>query len=295
MSDARALLLDHLGGGVTTVCRAWLLTRTDGVAYGFTDHDLDLVFEGQVFKASTGLTARVLQQTTGLSVDNSEALGGLSDAAVTEADLMAGRFDAAEVRSWLVNWQDTGQRIEQFRGNFGEVVRAGGSFRAELRGLTDRLNQPQGRVFHRNCGAILGDLKCRFDLDRPGYRADAIILGFDKLGGLLLEGAATPADRWFERGTVVVLTGAAAGLRGLIKTDRVAARGRTIGLWYPLGAALQAGDQLRLEAGCDKTAPTCQTKFDNFLNFRGFPDIPGEDWLSSYPVSSKPNDGGSLG
>jgi uncharacterized phage protein (TIGR02218 family) len=51
---------------------------------------------------------------------------------------------------------------------------------------------------------------------------------------------------------------------------------------------------IRLEAGCDKRAETCRLKFDNFLNFRGFPHIPGEDWLSSYPVSAGNNDGGGL-
>ena len=93
------------------------------------------------------MTARALQQTTGLSVDNSEALGALSDAAVEESDLIAGRFDGAEVCSWLLNWADPAQRIAQFRGNFGEVTRSAGAFKAELRGLTDRMNQPQGRVF----------------------------------------------------------------------------------------------------------------------------------------------------
>ena len=62
-----------------------------------------------------------------------------------------------------------------------------------------------------------------------------------------------------------------------------------------LPAGLVAGDLLRLEAGCDKRAETCREKFGNFLNFRGFPHIPGEDWLASYPVRSHRNDGGSLG
>ena len=46
---------------------------------------------------------------------------------------------------------------------------------------------------------------------------------------------------------------------------------------------------VRIIAGCDKTAATCRTKFANFLNFRGFPHIPGEDWLTSYPVPDRPN------
>ena len=75
--------LTHMQSGVTTVCRAWAITRRDGVTFGFTDHDLPLAFDGLSFKAETGLSAMALQQSTGLSVDNSEALGALSDAAVT--------------------------------------------------------------------------------------------------------------------------------------------------------------------------------------------------------------------
>ena len=100
-------LQDHLAGGVTTVCRAWAVTRKDGVVMGFTDHDRTLNFSGITFKASTGMTARAIEQTTGLAVDNTEAVGALSDAAIREEDVRAGRFDGAEVQSWLVNWSAT--------------------------------------------------------------------------------------------------------------------------------------------------------------------------------------------
>ena len=292
---ARDGLLSHLGLGVTTVCRAWMVQRRDGVTYGFTDHDRDFAFDSVTFKASTGLSARVLQQSTGLSVDNSEAIGALSDAAIDEADLAAGRFDGAEVRSWLVNWADPAQRIEQFRGNFGEITRSAGAFRAELRGLTDRLNQPQGRVYQRSCSAVLGDARCGFDLSAPGYRATGVIAGFDPMGRMRFVGLTGFADRWFERGRLMVQTGAAAGLVGMIKSDRVAGADRLVDLWHGFGAPLVVGDQVQLDAGCDRMAQTCRGKFANFLNFQGFPHIPGEDWLTSYPVSTRSNDGGSLG
>ena len=292
---ARDDLLRHLGSGATTVCRAWMVRRRDGTTYGFTDHDRDFAFDGVIFKASTGMTARVLQQTTGLSVDNSEAVGALSDAAIDEADLAAGRFDGAEVRSWVVNWADTAQRIEQFRGNFGDITRSAGAFRAELRGLTDRLNQPQGRVYQRTCAAVLGDARCKVDLALPAYRASGVIAGFDVLGRMQFVGLAGFDDRWFERGRLLVLSGAAQGLVGTIKSDRLTGTGREVDLWHALGAAPAAGDAVQLQAGCDRMAQTCRGKFANFPNFQGFPHIPGEDWLSSYPVSTRPNDGGSLG
>ncbi len=288
-------LYAHLKSGNTTVCRAWSVKRRDGTVLGFTDHDRDLSFEGVMFRADSGLTARALQQTTGLAVDNSEALGALSDASVTEVDILAGRFDGAEVRAWLVNWADVSARVEQFRGSFGELTRSAGAFRAELRGLTEALNQPQGAVYQRNCGAVLGDRKCGFDLSTPGYSANLAVV---KVTDRRLFGFAPQPlfeDRWFERGRMVVLNGAAAGLVGVVKNDRVVTHGRQVELWQGMGVDLAPGDMVRLEAGCDRRPATCRLKFNNFLNFRGFPDIPGEDWITSYPVSSQINDGGSLG
>ncbi|MBP9047287.1 MAG: DUF2163 domain-containing protein, partial [Tabrizicola sp.] len=101
---SKEALLSHLATGSTTVCRAWTVRRRDGLVLGFTDHDRDLVVDGVACRADTGMTARALQQTTGLSVDNSEAFGALSAAAITEDDLTAGRFDGAEVQAYLVNW-----------------------------------------------------------------------------------------------------------------------------------------------------------------------------------------------
>ena len=287
-------LLDHAGLGVTTLCRAWRVTRRDGVRFGFTDHDLDLRFEDMLFKASTGMSARALQNSTGLSVDNSETIGALADAALEEADLIAGRFDAAEVLIWLVNWADPSQRVLQFRGSFGEISRAAGGFKAELRGLTESLNQPMGRIFQRSCSAVLGDARCGLSLNTPAFMAEVVLDGFDAQGRMLVSNLNAYADRWFERGRLRVQSGAAAGLSAVIKLDRLQNAGRVLDLSHRLSAPLQAGDLLRLEAGCDRTAATCKAKFGNFLNFRGFPHIPGEDWLSSYPISAGRNDGGSL-
>jgi uncharacterized phage protein (TIGR02218 family) len=235
-----------------------------------------------------------VQQTTGLSVDNSEAMGALSDAAVSEADILAGRFDGAEVRAWLVNWANVADRVMQFRGTFGEIVRAGGAFQAELRGLTEALNQPQGRIYQRDCPAVLGDRHCRFDLSQPGFFAERAAEVVEGLRVFRFTDFTGFDDRWFERGRLVVLNGAAAGLIGVIKNDRLSVDGREVELWQSFGAKVVVGDMLRLEAGCDKRVDTCRLKFNNFSNYRGFPHVPGEDWLASYPVSSTLNDGRSL-
>jgi uncharacterized phage protein (TIGR02218 family) len=290
--EGSAALYAHLAAGATTVCQAWALIRRDGLILGFTDHDQDFEFCGTIFRASTGFSAKALQQTTGLSVDNTEAVGALSDSAVNEDDISAGRYDGAEIRVWTVNWANPAERVEQFRGYLGEIVRAGSSFRAELRGLAEQLNQVRGRVYQRDCSAVLGDAQCGVDVQRGGYTAE-VELSEDASGArLLLSGLQGYAPRWFERGTLEVLDGPAAGLSGVIRLDQETPKGREIELWQRVGGNLAKGDRLRLVAGCDKRADTCRLKFDNFLNYRGFPHIPGEDWLASYPVSGRPGNGG---
>lgn len=279
-------LFDHLEQGVTTTCQCWAVKRSDGLELGFTDHDGDLEFEGLRFRAGTGLTARALEQSTGLSVDNTEAVGALSDAAVTEADLRAGRYDGAEVRCWLVNWAAPSERLLRFRGHMGEVSHGASGFRTELRGLTEALNRPMGRVIQAGCDAALGDARCGFDMTSAGYVAsytlrglrDGTVLEFDETGGF--------EAGWFERGACRVLDGASAGLKGWIKSDRILGAVRVVELWHEFGAPLLAGDRISLSAGCDKRGVTCRLKFDNFLNFRGFPDVPSADWLTANPQRS---------
>lgn len=294
MSGQSEEFLAHAATGLTTLCRAWSITRADGTSYGFTDHDQELSFDGITFRAETGLTASALAQSTGLSVDNTEALGALSDAAVREDDIEAGRFDGAEVRAWLVNWAEQGTRWLQFRGTIGEIRRAGGAFHAELRGLTEALNRPLGRVYQKPCTAVLGDADCGFDVTQPGYQHDGAVVRvsegrvfeWDDLNGF--------EEAWFQRGRLDIVGGASAGLWGMVKRDVYDNGVRRIELWEPIRGTIEPGDALRLTAGCDKRFETCRLKFNNLLNFQGFPDLPSDDWVMAYPSNGGSNSGGSV-
>lgn len=287
-------LQEHLETGVTTVARAWAITRRDGRVLGFTDHDRDLAFEEILFRASGGMTARALQQITGLGVDNSEATGALQHDSLTEADIQAGRYDGAELQIWWVNWADVSERRLRFRGSLGQITRAGAAFRAELMGLSEPLGRSQGRVYQAACGAVLGDGQCRVNLRDPALSVEATPLEVIDGGRLLMPPLDGYAPGWFLKGRLEVLHGSGAGLSGLIKLDRRRGDGREIVLWERLAIPPGAGEAVRLVAGCDKHPETCRTKFSNFLNFRGFPHIPGEDWLMAVPREGGLNDGGSL-
>ena len=282
-----------MSSAATTRARLWSVTRQDGAVFGFTDHDRDLVMDGITFRAGTGLSAGAIERSTGLSVDNASAAGALSDAGISEADIGAGRFDGAAVTAWDADWRDLSDRRMTFRGTFGEVTRGGGAFEVELRGLSEALNRPRGRVFQTSCPAVLGDADCGVDLGSP---AMSVEMQVETTGDaqLFWTGFDGFDPGWFERGRVVVLDGAARGLSEAIRRDVEEGAVRRIELWARLAVAPAAGDTVRIEAGCDKRFATCRAKFDNARRFRGFPDIPGEDWLQSYPTAKGGNDGGSL-
>ena len=68
----------------------------------------------------------------------------------------------------------------------------------------------------------------------------------------------------------------------------IAANGTLLGV-------LSIGDMIAVSAGCDKAPETCRDRFNNIANFRGFPHMPGNDVLLSYPNSrGLAMDGGSL-
>lgn len=272
----------------TTIARAWEIKRIDGFRLGFTDHDAALFFNGLRFRPETGLTGRAVMQAVGLAVDNTEAEGALSDDAITERDLMAGRWDDAELRLWEVDWTDIAARRLVFRGSLGEVTRVSGAFRAELRGLSEALNAPQGRVYHMRCAACLGDAACKVDLTREDLHHDITIAGGED--GRLFRFTAFPSfdAGWFEYGALVILDGAAEGLRGVVKNDLAREGGRReVELWEALPLTPETGARVRLIAGCDKRAQSCRMKFDNYLNFRGFPHLPSEDWLIAPQIGAR--------
>lgn len=294
MRSIPSKMLAHFQTGATTICRCWRVERGDETVMGFTDHDEDLEIDGTTYQASTGFDAATLQTSAGLSVDNSAAVGALSAVGITEADIVTGKYDGAEIVQMLVNWQDSSQSLIIFRGSLGEVVRGDGSFEAELRGLAENLNHAIGRSYLRQCDRRLGDAKCGVDVTDPAFSRDAAIDHVDGTPDICVSGGGDFGDDWFSHGRMVWVTGANAGLISDIDSDRLDGALRVINLWQPPHHPVNQGDEVRLIAGCDKRANTCKAKFANFANFRGFPHLPGEDWVTAYPVSANANTGGSI-
>jgi uncharacterized phage protein (TIGR02218 family) len=282
MKSLPPALQAHLSSGATTLCWCWRLTRADGVELGFTDHDRDIVFDGTTFEAAAGFTASEIRDSVGLSVDNLEVTSALTSERLAEADLVAGRYDDARVEIFRVNWSDPAQRLLMRSGSLGEVRRASGAFAAEVRGLAHYLQQPKGRLYQFTCDADLGDQRCTIDLDLAAYRGEGAIVAVLSERRFTASGLDAFADDWFTRGLLTFTSGAASGQSIEVKAHTKAGATVTLELWAPVRAPLAAGQTFVVRAGCDKHLTTCRGKFANAVNFRGFPHMPGNDFVTQF-------------
>lgn len=294
MRQIPADLAAGLTRDVTTLCHCWRLTRRDGIVQGFTDHDSDIVFAGVTFAAATGFDASDTQAHLGLATGGGDVSGALSSDVLSEDDLANGVWDGAIVEIWLVNWSAPDERVLLDIATIGEVRRSEFAFTAELRSAAAVLDQETGLFFQRLCSADLGDARCKVALTAPDFACDGTIVGGTQIA-LTANLERDYASGFFTGGKLAFNSGGNAGVTCQIKGHVVAGANVTFLLWTPLANAIAAGDRFTVTAGCDKTLTTCRYKFNNLANHRGFPHMPGNDMIISYPNSNDPIfDGGSL-
>jgi len=280
----------HIETGATTLATCWRIIRVDGPVLGFSDHDVELEFDGTSFVPAHGLDSGETASKLGAQVDASEIVGFVHSSAIDENDILLGRYDGATVETWKVNWRDVSQRHLMRRDTVGEIVRTDGVFRLELRSAQHALNIAKGKIYQGLCGTNLGDTPCGINVDLPAFRADKTIIAIDSRQTIRTSLLAGFAQDWFSFGHAVWNSGRREG-----KIDRIVLQAQENGesvltLADPIWDWVEPGDAVSLFAGCDRQFSTCRSKFANNINFRGFPHIPGNDFVLHYPKA-----GGSFG
>lgn len=282
MKNLSPALQSHLDDGTTTLSWCWRISRTDGVALGFTDHDRALTFDGTGFEPESGFAASEIRAGSDLAVDAQDATGVLTSDRITETDILDGRWDNAAVELWRVNWADTSQRVLLRRGAVGQIRRGRMAFVAEVRSLAHVLGQTVGRTFQAGCDARLGEARCGIDLENAIYKGAGVVTDLLRDRSFMASGLSGFDAGWFTSGTLTWTSGANAG-----RVTEVLAHGldgsiATLTLLEAPVRAVAEGNGFIARAGCDKRIATCSAKFANTTNFRGFPNIPGQDAVLRY-------------
>lgn len=274
-----------LQGELLTLAYIVLLTRPDGVQFGFTSADTDLVIGGITYEANNAVTGSAINQKAGTMVDNLDFVGLLRSDRITDADIHAGLYDGSAIVTSVVNYADLtmGQMI-LVSGVLGQVTTQDGRYQAEIRGLTQQLSQQVVDITSRTCRVgRLGNTLCQLNVagtdpntGQP-YRAPATVASVASDNVTLTFTGTTQASGYFSYGVCHGTSGANNNIEREIKTHSFAGGIATVILSEPFPFAVAVGDTVYLEAGCDRNFATCVTKFANGINFQGEPDIPGLD------------------
>jgi uncharacterized phage protein (TIGR02218 family) len=264
---------------------------------GFTDHDRDIEFDGVIHQAASGFDGSAVNEGIGLEPGGSELAGALQSDHITWEDVRRRRYDGARIEHYVVNWSSPEEHVLMRTFMMGEISREDGLLKAEVKPLTALLDQSTGRRFRRKCNADLGDARCGIDLS--SMRDSAIVIEMQPLGGLVVSGLDHREQGWFRAGRVEFTSGDAAGFsvevadHAVLQADSGTVK-TVLHLWEVPEFEVFPGDGINVTPGCDKQYATCKARFDNGVNFQGFPHMPGTEFALSYASNSAQMDGGPL-
>lgn len=266
--------MSWLDDALTRVALCWRIERRDGVTIGLTAHDRDLTIDGLPYRAAPGMTPSAIQRAGALDEQGMEARGPLSHAAISEADLIVGRWDGAAVGVFAVDWRNPARRVPLGEGRIGDVSVQDGAFTAELSGGGGALDAPVSERTSPDCRAELGDARCQVPM--AGRRCHARIVAQD--GETLTLDRAEPVANGYAHGRLRWIGGALSGIDAEIAGSAEAAI-----MLRAAPARDVVGALVEIAQGCDGRFATCRDRFGNAANFRGEPHLPGIDLLTRYP------------
>lgn len=275
MNVISAALKAHYAQESTTLCRLLKITRQDGAIYGFNSSPSDITYGGLIYLSTVGFDDTAVATTAALNVDNLEANFFIDGVIITEAEVLAGKWDLSAFLIVEINYRDTSMGHRHIKsGTIGTISTGRNTFKLELLGLTQRLQQNIGRLVMSECDATLGDARCGVDLAPFTFSASITAV---TSGRVFTASDFTQAVDYFTAGKATFASGANIGVSMEIKYFAAG----VIELQQSMVGQILVGDTVTVIAGCNKQRPTCVTKFNNILNYRGFPDLPGSDALMS--------------
>lgn len=282
----------HYDGDALTTCLLARIMTKSGQFIGATDLDVNIEYDPAAYDpggtgddwglqnhaADTGgISFSRVETAADLTVDNAELSMLPSDEMVTEAQMLAGIFDLADVRIYRVNYMDLSQGHELvFAGQLGVVKTSQGIAGVETRSLTDLLKQPEADLYSIPCSHIFGGPKCpkayvwtEFEVTAVDIDDPLRVFGTD----------ITPTNDFYVPGVIEWTEGD--NVPKQMEVDQNTAG--TFALAIPMDFAIKIGDRGRVREDCSKlwadAAHGCLYHWDTERNIYhgGFPDIPIAD------------------
>ena len=264
-------LMNEILGG--KICNCIKITQEDGTIHGYTDYDTALTVDGTTYNPAPGLQKVKMTLTANAEVSNQELASGWG-IDVNENDMRAGKFDNALIEVLWASWANPSfGGLTVFTGQLGEVTWTEEGFKADIVSYMKNLAKNIGNVFTANCRHTLFSQggsgfvgKC--GVNKDSFKATGSVTGITIPKWKFSISTSQP-DGYYSNGYVKFTSGYNNGLSAVIKNHTA----NSIELYLPTAFVIAQGDTFEIFAGCDKTLDTCKNKFNNVLNFGGFPHI----------------------
>ena len=254
------------------IARLLKISCQNGTVYAFTDTDLPITVDGLLYTPAPGLQAVRLTATSNVEVSNHEIGAALLD--LPEEDLAGGVFDSAGIVASWASWAiPSAGKVDVFVGTLGEVTWDERGFVADVVSSMKLLERNIGYQYTNTCRhKLFGTAeagKIGFcGVSPASYTFTGAVTSIQTNKWKFSTDLANPTG-FFSSGVLTFTSGNKAGLSTTIKSQTLG----VLDVYVPTAFSIQVGDTFSIQAGCDKTAGTCTSKFSNLNNFGGFPHI----------------------
>ncbi len=144
--DATSLPAHFAKSSITPCACLYVVSLIDGSVKAATSLSADVTgvpgYPGVTFKTVSGAAASNVEAQQGQAATNMEIDLFMLTVAISEADLLAGKWTGADATLFVMNYEapKMGQYI-MARGDLGQIVQRGQMFSAEIRGWNSRLER----------------------------------------------------------------------------------------------------------------------------------------------------------
>ena len=265
-----------------TIATCIKLSTKDGTVFGFTDHDRMLEdSSGTQYIPTPGLSQINMNQRDNAEVSNQELTGAwVID--LDDDDLAAGKFDEAEFLIFMTNWNILTDgyiitdQLTKMKGNTGVLQWSEDGFRVDVHSSMKKLGSSVGSVTTAQCrhllfGQFIGDMD---DGGSAAFTFSGTVgtVTSPKLKFAITLDALGKGDGYYSGGKINFTSGNNAGISFNVKSHLA----EELTLYLPANYVITEGDTFTVSTGCDKSIDTCKAKFNNVVNFGGFPHVTNE-------------------
>lgn len=251
-----------------------------GMVLRYTSADGALTVGGNTFDGGSVIIERSRIRTViGVEVDTLDInIAAMPEHLVGTTPILKalrnGALDGASLtveRCFMPTWGDTSLgTVVLFSGKVADMEV--GRFEAKIRVNSDlhllNIQMPRN-LYQPGCLNTLFDGACT--ISKASFGASSTVNGGSTTS--VINCGLTQAAGHFDMGTITFTAGVNVGVTRSIKQYTPG----VITLMNPLVSTPLPTDTFIAYAGCDKTKATCQSKFNNVINFRGFPYVPAPE------------------